>query len=438
MSSTSFFDFGPPPPPLVVRLLRRHPRQDNLDCWWVITTRDGWPVELSFSRVRVWSGDYIRVYSGPSQDCSPESGTKILLGQITGLDIKLPVFRERGCILVHFETDANEERTYNSVDNLGDGFSASYTYAAYANIDYNSKSYECSGQQRSYDCSFAEHCLGTSRLIIYGQDHHNISDSNAVDPRNYRYPNDLDCRWEVEARGQKYVVLELDYLDVEATYDHLQLFVGTIGPGATPHAVLSNDSGGKYFIPTDDSGIATVRFITDSLGRRSGFAGSIYASNMAAAIVENCLPGTSGPQCEIPHCIAENSIRGKLGSSLSGVDSDYHVGRIVSQIAANSIPANSNCTWMVGFNSCSEQREWIRLHFNSPLDLEPQPVSAIEDKIVVVAQGGDVIAEVFVEKCDADYDCLYSWQVLLKCFRIWIWIHNPPPISCCVVLFRDD
>ena len=122
-----------------------------------------------------------------------------------------------------------------------------------------------------------------------------------------------------------------------------------------------------------------------------------------------------------------------MGSPLSGVDPDYQIGRVVSQIAARSIPANSNCTWAFGVPGCLEQKERIRLRFNSPLDLEPQPVSAIGDKIVVAAQG-NMVTEIFVEKCDTDDVCSYPWQVIFNSSEFEFLLTPSHRIPCCFVL----
>jgi len=329
-------------------------------------------------------------------ECSPDSTTKVLLGQITGLDPILPNdFQSKGCVVVQFETDANQERSYNDIQNLGDGFSASYRDAGIKELRQ----------------SFTKHCLGTSHIVLDGQNNkYDISDSIAESRTDYRYPNDLDCIWEVQVKsGQKYVIFDVEY-DLEPTYDYLQLFSGTFGStsGVTPFAFLSAESIKEtYFIPTDDSGFSTIRLVTDSLGRRSGFKASVYIDNGAPTINDCPKLGTSGLFCEIPHCIVENSVQRQMGFSSYGVNGDYRIGRVVSQIKTSSVPPNINCTWP--FGKPPSEAQGIRLRFNFPLDLEPQPVSAVRDKIVVKA-GGNVAAEVFVEKCDTDDVCSYSWQ----------------------------
>lgn len=376
---------------------------DNLDCWWTIRSSDciesssfcSRSVELSFLQVRIWSGDYIRVYSDP--ECDPDSTTKVLLGQITGLDPDLPVFRARGCILVHLETDANQEGSYNDMQNQGDGFAASFTDSIIVEP-------ECNGEQWGADCSFTKHCLGTSHIDIGRDYQHSISSGTSR-----TYPNDLDCIWEVKAKGdQSYVVLDVEY-DLEPTYDYLQLLSGTFGStsGVTPHAFLSAESTKeRYYIPTDKFGFATIRLVTDSLGQRSGFTASVSAGGGAAT--KFCsTPGTSGLFCDFPHCIVENFIERGMVASPSDVDPEYQIGRVVSQIKSHSVPANIDCAWPL--DKTLGEAHGIRLRFNSPLDLEPQPASAVGDKVVVRA-GGKVAAEVYVEKCTTDDVCSYSWQ----------------------------
>jgi len=371
---------------------------DNLDCWWTISpckncSRE---VELSFSHVRIWSSDYIRVYSDPTNfDCNPESKTKILLGQITGLDPDIPNFRARGCILVHFKTDANQERSYNNFLQ-GDGF-----YASYKTVVANEER-SCTGLHWGPDCSFTKHCLGTSHIDL---DRNKTAYLSSGEERPY--PNSLDCIWEVKT-DQNYILFNASF-DLEPTYDYLELYSGSFSSGSaiTPYAFLSSESSEvRYYIPTDASGLATIRFVTDSLGRRTGFTGSV--TRHVGSPQKICrTPGTSGIECEIPHCIAENSVERGVVSLSSDVNPNYQIGRVVSQIKENSVPVNADCVWT--FRKRLDEAQGIRLRFNNPLDLEPQPVSSVGDKVVVKA-GDEVAAEIYVEECAEDDVCSYSWQ----------------------------
>jgi len=382
---------------------------DNLDCWWVIkstdTSRD--TVELSFQQVRIWSGDFIYVYSDPSMECDSTSKTKVLLGKITGLDPELPNFLATGCILVHFESDANQERSYNDIENIGDGFSASYkTTTVFRGIS-SPRGYECPDGQWGSDCSLTKHCLGTTHIDL-GDPVAFSSTRTISSGKEIPYRNNLDCIFEIKAAKGNYISFEVEY-DIEPTYDYLQLFSGTYGSasGVTPYAFLSaENTKHTYYIPTDDSGYATIHFVTDPLGRRSGFSGSVSAAKSVSSM-KSCPVGQSGLLCEIPHCIAQNSIERYDHASSPEVDPTHYIGRVASQIKINSIPANIYCSWPLG--KTLGDAVGIRLRFNSPLDLEPQPVAAVGDKIVVNA-GDKVAAEVFVEQCSTDDVCSYYWQ----------------------------
>lgn len=220
---------------------------DNLSCWWVIIYSDS-GVELSFEQVRLWSGDNLYVYTvKEGSNCNIES-TKVLLGAITGLDPDLPIFRAQSCIMVHFSTDGNQERSYNDVENQGDGFVAKYL-----------------SPDLLPDESFTKHCIGTSYIdLTPGFSIPSRQEISSGD--DSPYPNDLDCVWELQADVSglpKYVAFSVDY-DLEPTFDYLELYSGSLASTeAKLHALLSAESTNTYYIPTDENGVASIRLVTD-------------------------------------------------------------------------------------------------------------------------------------------------------------------------------
>jgi hypothetical protein len=372
----------------------------------------------------VWSGDFIRVYSDPTSRCTEDS-PKVLLAQITGLQPNLPILRGAGCIFVEFVTDANQEQSYGDSDNTGDGFVArvgkSSSCGSCNGFPCSENGLcECNGIRWGSDCSFTDHCLGTSHIVLSETNEpEKIASSYSV--RNglassalELYPNDLDCHFEVKvANSEKYVIFEVEY-DLETTFDMLELYSGSLGsePGVTLYTVLTgvSDRGReKYYIPTDSDGIVTIRLVTDSRGRRAGFSGSVWTESRDDPPT-SCDIGESGLFCEVPHCIAQNSLGRDMGSS-SHLKHSYQIGRVVSNSSeASALPVSSTCSWSLSEVPPPAATAGIRLVFNSPLDLEPHLSSAVGDKLVIQSDAGTV--EVFAEKCSSDDQCVYDWQVI--------------------------
>jgi len=232
------------------------------------------------------------------------------------------------------------------------------------------------------------------------------------------YANDLDCIFDVKAYdGAKYIAFETTY-DLETAFDFLELYRGSFGSttGAQLHAVLSSEkSSGTYYIPVDGSGYASIRLVTDSRGRRTGFNGTVSGGGSGG--VGQCpTPGASGQMCEFPHCISLNSVRGDVISS-SDIDEDFIIGRLVSHQSGYGVPPMpwssvdvGGCTWSLASKAPPEDAKGIRLQFSSNLDLQPQPAGNVGDKIVIKA-GNLKPAEVFVEKCSTNEQCLtHPWQ----------------------------
>jgi len=64
-------------------------------------------VEVQFDKLRVWSGDFVRVYSHPNRNCAFDGGQQ-LVAQFSGIhDEKKPLpspVRAKGCLSVIFQT----------------------------------------------------------------------------------------------------------------------------------------------------------------------------------------------------------------------------------------------------------------------------------------------------------------------------------------------
>jgi hypothetical protein len=378
-------------------------------------------VELFFENARIWSGDYIRVYSAPYDDCNVSSDEKVLLAQITGLQLRSPNVRANGCILVNFKTDANQERSYHDLSAIGDGFLAYYQSSS----NFCVKSSDCNGFPCSLeglcqcdglhwgaDCSFTDYCIGTSYIELF----FNAVEISSTDRLNPTYINDQDCAFVLHVNdGSSFVVFEVSY-DIETTFDFLELYQGSFHSTATLHSILSAEyADGQFFIPTDSEGYATVRFVSDSQGTRTGFRGTVKTEIIPFST--SCPPGASGLFCEIPHCIARNNIRALLDSS-PDTDGVYQIGRVVSQKKGQGVPPMpwssddlAGCVWSLSITPPPQNTVAIRLHFKSPLDLEPQPKSAIGDKLVIKA--GGTSQELFVERCPSNELCNSPWQVKL-------------------------
>jgi hypothetical protein len=187
-----------------------------------------------------------------------------------------------------------------------------------------------------------------------------------------------------------------------------------------------------YHVPTDPSGMVTVRLTTDSRGRHRGFHATVFAVSttdvIAAGIHDRyalCLEaGYSGFDCEIPHCIAQN--RPAPPRNFNGVGTPYQLGRVVSQAEGLSVPAmpwapqTGGCVWpLADYDGLLKGGiVAIRLVFNTPLDLEPHPVSAVGDKLII--QTSNEGAEFFLEQCDSDEVCSFPWQVRKSIRRLLV------------------
>lgn len=211
---------------------------DNMHCEWEIRGVDcGFPsdicnalVQLEFSRVRLWSGDFIRIYADPENVCQADSGSSYMIAQISAFDEIPPSIRARGCVRVVFETDSNNERFYAT--NQGDGFLISYNRnheGCLTDTDCsNRKCVEgmcyCDGESWGADCTSTDHCFGTSRVALEGGSVKTAAISGDAprmgtlsdykSPQSYeKYSNDAFCAFEIEmpSAAHSFVKVEIFY-----------------------------------------------------------------------------------------------------------------------------------------------------------------------------------------------------------------------------------
>ena len=405
---------------------------DNLNCTWELqAATDARNVQVTFDSLRLWSGDFVRVYTNPfSLECVPGDPSNVLVGQFSGFisdQGPLAPLRGVGCLLVELVTDANQERSYGG-RSLGDGILFSYDLdsrgcqsssdCSGSPCDSTTGLCECGGESWGADCSHVDHCFGTSRIALRNAGtSQNLASSGTASAVNY--PNDLDCSFEVQAfNGENFVEVTVDY-DLEPTHDLLWLQSGSLssfnsGNGPSTQIVLTGEGQSKvYMIPTDAAGFVTIRLATDARGRRQGFTASVRAL-FDDENRDRCKePGSSGSFCESSHCIAENQLQ-LATASLRSVASSHVLGRVVSQTPGLSVPpmpwaSDGGCVWSLAKAQNNDAIAALRLVFNSPLDLETHPTTAVGDKLILRSDGS-TDAMFFLESCNSDEACSSSWQ----------------------------
>jgi len=404
---------------------------DNLNCTWELrAAADARNVQISFDSLRLWSGDFVRVYTNSfSQECAPGDPSNVLVGQFSGFmsdQGPLPPLRGVGCLLVELLTDANQERSYGGLS--GDGMSLSYNLSSRgcrsssdcsgSFCDSTTGLCECGGESWGADCSHVDHCFGTSRIALRNAGtSQNLASSGTASAGNY--PNDLDCSFEVQAfNGENFVEVTVDY-DLEPTHDLLWLQSSSLssfhssGKGPSTQIVLTGEGESEvYMIPTDAAGFVTIRLTTDARGRRQGFKASVRAlfdDENRGSCKE---PGSSGSFCETNHCIAENRLQSARASQ--SVASSHLLGRVVSQTPGLSVPpmpwaSDGGCVWSLAKAQNNDAIVALRLVFNSPLDLETHPTTAVGDKLIIRSEGS-TDATFFLESCNSDEACSSTWQ----------------------------
>ena len=143
--------------------------------------------------------------------------SKVLLGKITGLDPELPTFQAMKCIIVHFRSDGNQERSYSDIENQGDGFNAKTFLTTCCSNNINDCCYWSTPIHNPREPSFTKHCIGTSHIELSGWLKQDLSSGD-----DKPYPNDLDCLWEIQADVSggggfpKYVAFDVKKLGLSA------------------------------------------------------------------------------------------------------------------------------------------------------------------------------------------------------------------------------
>lgn len=214
-------------------------------------------------------------------------------------------------------------------------------------------------------------------------------------------------------------------MQLEPTYDFVSLFKG-VGASVEPVAVLtgthrSSESPEVYYIPVGDDRLATLQFRTDARGRRRGFVARLSPAKVELGSYLDgsrpCpLPGQSGYNCQVVHCINEN----RLNTPFQSQPGPWTLGRVVSQVAEHSVPPmpwarDGGCSWLLtpqGLSPDTSTAVALRLVFNQPLDLEAFPANVVGDKLVVRQTIGpqQVDDDIFVEACENSEACSFEWQ----------------------------
>lgn len=194
-------------------------------------------VEVSFTDLRLWSGDKVRIYADSEFNCTANSTTSYVIAEASGFGQPPPSVNARGCIRVVFDTDANEEHFYGTND--GDGFRVEYNRDGGCLSDADcGNSFacddgfcKCDGQNFGADCLSFGQCFGTSRVVVLteGQpktaassdvsilrselqkDLNQLGDVRSLNPSE-TYPNDAFCSFEIEVpTGFRFVKVEILY-----------------------------------------------------------------------------------------------------------------------------------------------------------------------------------------------------------------------------------
>ncbi|CAB9498601.1 polymerase 14 [Seminavis robusta] len=423
---------------------------DNLNCWWEIRAVDcndpdqqacNRLVDIELTSLRLWSGDFIRIYSDPIfKRCQPDSTSNVLVAQLSGFQERssLPNFRGRGCLLFQFQTDGNAEKSYG--DNLGDGFTAIFDRSASPCRDASHCNgnacldgmCSCPGTLFGAACTHDRYCLGTTQKALKPGEVFTIrsslsstlasiqsADPNGIVKPTEAYRNDLDCSWDLSVPPGHVVKATVSH-DLEL-HDFLYLQTGALsyGQGRSPqsYTVLTGTNKGDsadYYLPSDANGYASLHFKTDSRGRRRGFYAKLQAIDPSGVQPEGTpcpIPGYSGRNCEVPHCVANNDFQSPKQSS--DIVASHVLGRVVSQADGMPVRAapwapDGGCLWNIQ-DIPTEEVVAIRFVFNSPLDLEPRPAFATGDSLVLKTSTGKETM-FFMESCERNDTCSFPWQ----------------------------
>jgi taurine transport system substrate-binding protein len=404
--------------------------KDNLHCLWAIPApAQGSTVLVNFTSLRVWSGDSVRVYSGAALNGSRPTGQ--LLAQLSGIDHRWPALRgTKEAVLVEFTTDENTEQCYNLPEE--DGWSLTYSRVDPGCVSAADCSHRgtcenllcnCISGWAGADCSHPS-CLGTHQAKKGASTGVFMSDAAAL-MRDHQYPNSADCVFETRGSQGQHVTFQIQ-LDLEESFDFLEVRSGT-GPTAVIVTRLTGYLNTTITVPTIQ-GTASLRFLTDNKGRRSGFratfernqptAGSCAhlgdcSGHGACACTDKscacaCENGWSGVDCSLSSC----SLAPLVIQPSPGAQS----GSLVSNAAGTSVPALAGCQWSIGLSSTSFVG--VRLFLRN-IDLEPSRPGDFKDFLSLLSrartnrrrtQASQTPHRLTVQTCSSDQDCGLQWH----------------------------
>jgi len=399
--------------------------------WTIFPSVDGELVEVRVQRLKIWSGDFVKIYSGGVLGC-PGNKPRTLMAQLSGmyendkLPDALPPFRSSTCIVVEFHSDNNQDLGYAVNEDFGDGFELFYSRAGVPKNDCNGKHSDpvgvclCDGTSWGGDCSHNSFCLGSTRVKIEeGKTHLVLSSAHAtekalsfeddnlfiVGQNEHPYPNDLDCTYELDLGETSYNLAKVElYYDIEETFDLLRLQSG-LDENTTYYVVSGRRSSNEtFYVPVDENGKASLHFTTDDKGRRRGFYAKISGENSQGS---TCEDDQFGSRCESRYCLQWNTMK-KIATG-----SETFAGRVISQDQSISVRAmpwaqDGGCTWEI--EPMGDSTGVLRLVIKS-IELEPYPANAVGDKVIFASLSDGPVTELFIESCEYDEGtCTFPWQ----------------------------
>jgi hypothetical protein len=434
--------------------------RDRLHCLWGVKAK---PVGssgatqfllLNFTSLRVWSGDVVRVYETSTlhKAAGGLSGAGQLIAQLSGIDHSWPALRSSRDVLVEFKTDSNAETCYNLPE--GDGWTLAYNRAdtgCASDADCSHHGHcsagrcDCVSGWGGADCSHPS-CLGT---ISVSSTAGTFRSSVHALKSTHLYPNNAECIFVT--RGSVGDVVELTIeLDLEETWDFLEVRAGQSSAANKLHAKLSGHAKRTIIVPTDAAGDASLRFTTDNKGRRSGFIATFLRrqklSSAPCAHLNNC--GVS------PH---SRCVKGRCvcGAGWAGVDCSSNTctpqpvllmgneseAGVIRSGTAGLMPQLATCEWQISAGQrneisglrlyltspgcrygacardncdCSAVNRTVRagLHPSSParriglIDIEPSKRGSGGDFVTIQPAG----LRLSLQSCTRNEECSDSWQ----------------------------
>jgi hypothetical protein len=205
---------------------------NNADCSWQINPVGANSISLNFAEFDLGAGDALTVYDGGDANAP-------VLATLTGNSLPSQITSTDGLLFLQFTTD-------------GSGTAPGWS------LDYAS--------------SFMNFCTGTQVFTTAEGD---LEDGSDVE----NYGNLSDCSWLIQPVNAMDITLTFTSFDTEDGTDFLTVFdgqdenapvLGNFSGGAIPPSVMS--TGGSMFI----------RFTSDNLVRRDGWAASYISSEITA------------------------------------------------------------------------------------------------------------------------------------------------------------